>query len=74
MTVSNPLTISITDAFRQSESILALEGLRPDPASLAIQEAVVAGRVTGSQAVAEMCEYAKTHQTLEGFIQSRQWA
>ena len=74
MTVSNPLTISVTDAFRQSESILALEGLRPDPASLAIQEAVVAGRVTGSQAVAEMCEYAKTYQTLDGFIQSRQWA
>ena len=74
MTVSSPLTISVADAYRQSEAILALEGLHPDPTSLAIQEAVIAGRVTGSQAVAEMCEYAKTHQTLEGFIQSRQWA
>ena len=74
MTVSSPLTISVADAYRQSEAILALEGLRPDPTSLAIQEAVIAGRVTGCQAVAEMCEYATTHQTGDGFMEWRQWA
>ena len=74
MNDSETVSTSIAEAFRQSESILALEGMRPDSTSIAIKNAVIAGRITGSQAVAEMCEYAKTNQTLEGFIQSRQWA
>ena len=74
MTTLNPASASLADAFHHSESILALEGMSPDSTSIAIKNAVIAGRITGSQAVAEMCEYAKTHQTLEGFIQSRQWA
>ena len=73
MTASETVFTSLAEAFRQSESILALEGMSPDSTSIAIKNAVIAGRVTGSQAVAELCEWVKAHQSLDGFIASRAW-
>jgi hypothetical protein len=57
----------------QSEAIFRLEGMRPTPTSEAIKEAVIAGRVSGSQASEELIEWAKQHQSLDGFIASRAW-
>ena len=73
MTTLNPASASLADAFHHSESILALEGMSPDSTSIAIKNAVIAGRITGSQAVAELCEWVKAHQSLDGFIASRAW-
>lgn len=61
------------EALRQAETISRLEGLEPDALTRAIHKAILAGRVSSAQAVDELCEYAKSHQTLDGFIESRQW-
>ena len=66
-------TADLRAAFEQSEAILRLEGMHPNPTSEAIKEAVIAGRVSGSQAVAELMEWAKQHQSEDGFIESRAW-
>ena len=66
-------TADIRAAFEQSEAMLRLEGMHPTPTSEAIKEAVIAGRVSGSQAVAELMEWAKQHQSVDGFIESRTW-
>lgn len=63
----------IRAAFKQSEAIMRLEGMHPNPTSEAIKEAVIAGRVSGSQASAELIEWAERHQSLDGFITSRAW-
>ena len=63
----------ISAAFKQSEAIMRLEGMHPNPTSEAIKEAVIAGRVSGSQASEELIEWAKQHQSLDGFIASRAW-
>ena len=65
--------IDFGDALEQAQAISRLEGLEPDALTRAIHEAIVAGRVSSEQAVDELCEYAKNHQTLDGFIESRQW-
>ena len=66
-------TADIRAAFEQSEAIFRLEGMHSNPTSEAIKEAVIAGRVSGSQASAELIEWAKQHQSLDGFIASRAW-
>ncbi len=66
-------TADIRAAFEQSEAIFRLEGMHPTPTSEAIKEAVIAGRVSGSQASEELIEWAKQHQSLDGFIASRAW-
>lgn len=67
-------TAELHAAFEQSEAMLRLEGMHPTPTSEAIKEAVIAGRVSGSQASAELIEWVKQRQSLDGFIQSRSWA
>lgn len=61
------------EALRQSETISRLEGLAPDALTPSLHEAIAAGRVSSAQAINELCEYAKRHQSLDGFIESRQW-
>jgi hypothetical protein len=61
------------EAGRQTDAIFAFEGFEPTAQARAIQEAVIAGRVTTVQAVQEMIAYVKEHKTLDGFINSRQW-
>ena len=65
--------IGFGEALRQAETISRLEGMEPDGRTHAIHSAILAGRVSSSQAVDELCEYAKSHQTLDGFIESRRW-
>jgi addiction module RelB/DinJ family antitoxin len=64
----------IKDAIEQTDAIFALEGFEPTEQTRAIDAAVLAGRVTSSQVVEEMVEYAKQNKTTEGFIESRTWA
>ena len=73
MSISESESSLLSEAFRQSEAICALEGMNPDATSVAIKNAVISGRVTGSQAVSELCDWVKAHQSVDGFIASRSW-
>ncbi len=61
-------------AIEETDAIFALEGFKPTKTRKLISDAIMAGRVTPDQAVKEMCEYAKQHQTIDGFIDTRTWA
>ena len=61
------------DAIKQGNAISALEGFQPDNLTKAIDEAVLAGRVTNRQAANEMASYAKEHKSLDGFSATRDW-
>jgi predicted RNA-binding protein with PIN domain len=64
----------IQEAIKQADAIFALEGFEPTEQIRAIDAAVLAGRVTRTQATQEMVEYVKEHKTTDGFIESRAWA
>jgi hypothetical protein len=64
----------IQEAIKQADAIFALEGFAPTDQIRAIDAAVLAGRVTRTQATLEMIEYAKEHKTIDGFTASRAWA
>jgi len=61
-------------ACEQTDAIFALEGFQPTEQSKAIDAAVLAGRVTLTQAANELREYIKQHKAVEGFVASRSWA
>ena len=61
------------EAIAQTDAIFALEGFEPTPVTRAIDAAVLDGRVTFAQAIAEMCAYVREHKTMNGFIESRSW-
>lgn len=61
------------EAIKQVNAIMALEGFKPDSLSMAIDAAVIAGRITNGQAADEMVLYAKEHKSLDGFHESRDW-
>lgn len=61
------------EAMKQVDAIFALEGFQPDSLSMAIDEAVLSGRITNGQAADEMVSYAKEHKSLDGFHESRDW-
>jgi len=60
-------------ACEQTDAIFALEGWQPTEQSKAIDEAVMAGRVTSSQVIREMVAYIKQRGTVDGFVASRLW-
>ena len=66
------------DAIRQADAIMALEGFQPTDEMKnemkIVQNAVLAGRVTFRQVADEMRDYVYLHKTIDGFIQTRQWA
>lgn len=64
----------LKDAIEQIDAIFALEGFTPDIETIGVDIAVLAGRVTYSQACSEMVEYAKKYKTTDGFVKSRLWA
>jgi hypothetical protein len=66
--------VRIKDAIKQTDAIFALEGFEPTEQTRAIDASVLAGRVTRSQVITEMVEYAKQYKTTDGFIESRSWA
>ena len=66
-------TARMLEAIRQTDAIFALEGFQPTAQKQAIDAAVVAGRVTENQVIAEMVAYAKLHKTTEGFAATRTW-
>ena len=60
------------EAMKQVDAIFALEGFQPDALSMAIDAAVLSGRVTNGQAADEMVLYAKEHKSLDGFGETRE--
>jgi hypothetical protein len=64
---------NIKEAIRQRDAIFALEGFAPTAQTRAIDAAVLAGRVTRTQVLEEMREYAMLHKTTDGFAESRDW-
>lgn len=64
---------AMADAIEQTGAIQRLEGWEPTEYTRAIDKAALAGHVTPDQAAKELCEYAKAHQTLDGFLESRPW-
>lgn len=65
--------MELDEALRQAQSISRLEGLEPDALTRAFHEAIAADRVSSARAVDALCEYAKAHGTLAGFMASRPW-
>lgn len=63
----------IEDSIKQSNAIFRLEGFEESEQTRKIDAAVLAGRVSRSQVVKELVEYAKQHKTTDGFIESRYW-
>ena len=61
------------EAMAQTDAIFALEGFEPTPESRVVNAAVLDGRVTFAQAIAEVCAYVREHKTMNGFIESRSW-
>ena len=61
-------------AMAQTDAIFALEGFEPTPETRVINAAVVDGRVTFAQVIAEVCAYVREHKTMDGFVASRSWA
>jgi hypothetical protein len=64
----------LQEAIRQTDAIFAFEGFEPTEQSRAINAAVLSGRVTHAQAIAEMVEYFSTHKKVDHFIATRTWA
>jgi hypothetical protein len=62
------------EAMAQTDAIFALEGFEPRPETRVINAAVLDGRVTFAQVIAEVCDYVREHKTMNGFIESRSWA
>ena len=60
-------------AMAQTDAIFALEGFEPTPETRVINAAVLDGRVTFAQVIAEVCAYVREHKTMNGFIESRSW-
>jgi DNA-damage-inducible protein J len=60
-------------AIEQTDAIFAFEGFRPTEQSKAIDAAILAGRITTTQAIEEMREYIMAHKTFDGFLESRSW-
>jgi len=66
--------INLKEAMRQTDAIFALDGFEPDAQHIAINAAVLAGRVTLNQVAEELTAHAKQHKTVDGFIDTRAWA
>lgn len=64
---------AIENSIKQSNAIFKLEGFEETEQTRKIDAAVLAGRVSRSQVVKELVEYAKQHKTTDGFIESRSW-
>ena len=60
-------------AMAQTDAIFAPEGFEPTPETRVINAAVLDGRVTFAQVIAEVCAYVREHKTMNGFIESRSW-
>ena len=62
------------NAIRQADAIMALEGFQATDDMKIVQKAVLSGRTTFRQVINEMRDYVAIHKTIDGFIQTRQWA
>lgn len=62
------------EAMAQTDAIFALEGFEPTPDSRVVNAAILDGRVTIPQLIAEMTSYVREHKTMSGFVESRSWA
>jgi len=62
------------EAMAQVNAIFALEGFEPTTEDAVIDAAIVDGRVSIPQLIAEMSGYVREHKTMDGFVASRSWA
>ena len=65
--------IRYKDACIQASAIFALEGIQPSEQNQALDQAVLAGKVTPEQVHQEMLAYVREHKTTAGFAASRTW-
>lgn len=72
-TLTNEKVKIIEYSIKQSNAIFRLEGFEESEQTKMIDTAVLAGRVSRSQVVKELVEYAKQNKTTDGFIESRSW-
>lgn len=61
------------DAICQADAILSFEGFSPSPDRVAIDSAILAGRVSSGQVLTEMRQYLAEHKSLKDFASSRSW-
>ena len=61
------------EAMAQVNAIFALEGFEPTAEDAVIDAAIVDGRVSIPQLIAEMSGYVREHKTMNGFVESRSW-
>lgn len=71
--MDNIETTKYREAIRQSDAIFSFEGFSPTPDRLAIDDAILAGRVSSSQALVEMRQYLVEHKSFNGFVATRHW-
>lgn len=61
-------------AIKQTEAVFALESMLPTAQDRAIDDAILAGRVSPERAREELKVYLAENKTMNGFIESRPWA
>ena len=61
-------------AMAPTDAIFFFFWFEPTPETRVINAAVLDGRVTFAQVIAEVCAYVREHKTMDGFVASRSWA
>lgn len=64
---------SIKNAIEQTNAIMALEGFNPNDLIIAINQAVLDGKITFKQAGDELKDYVLKYKTTNGFLNSKEW-
>jgi len=65
--------LKVKKAIERVDAIFALEGFTPNADKRAIDNAVLAGKITPAKVVEEIVAYVQIHKSMEGFIDSRSW-
>jgi hypothetical protein len=61
-------------ASEQVDAIFRLEGFEPSENQKAIDRSVMSGKTTLEDVIKEQLEYIKEKRTIDGFLESRNWA
>ena len=62
------------EAMAQTDAIFFFFWIEPTPERRVVNAAILEGRVTIPQLIAEMSGYVREHKTMSGFVESRSWA
>ena len=63
----------LAEIMRQCDASFALEGFQQTPLRKAINEAILAGRISPDEAHEELLDWIREHKTTEGFMEARSW-